>query len=439
VTCRPWSRLSGPGLRRRATRPWRRYNQPAAAPVLFNKRRGIPETEAYAYDLAGNRSPAPPAPAWVYNPKNRLKSQGGINYDYDRNGNLNLRQSATETWTYSWDVENRLTEAYLAGALVARYMYDALGRRIAKDVPQGTSTIAWDYRYDGQNVIKVDHAGCLGPACGYPGLSYYWIVHGLDVDEPLQTSPVSPHYGYGMPTFWHGDALGSIVKSSYITGAAGGAFAYDAFGRSIDGTSLASAMPPFYGFTGREWDAETGFYYYRARYYDPKIGRFISEDPIRFAGGMDFYAYVGNAPTGFNDPFGLFPGQMPPSPPAYGPGWSVGQWDNGKWFVKDPEGNFWTAHPEDDIHWRHWDKQDPNGKDQGDWPPTNKKPRSNQKKLPPDRCEADPSGDAPEWKPPVIFSPMGVPSIPIVPMPGYVPPLPPLPPIWVWPPWFVFV
>jgi RHS repeat-associated protein len=60
-----------------------------------------------------------------------------------------------------------------------------------------------------------------------------------------------------------------------------------------------------YAFTGREWDTQTGLYYYRARYYDPKIGRFISEDPIGVMGGMNFYAYVENRPTLFIDPSGL--------------------------------------------------------------------------------------------------------------------------------------
>jgi RHS repeat-associated protein len=50
-------------------------------------------------------------------------------------------------------------------------------------------------------------------------------------------------------------------------------------------------------FTGREYDPETGLYYYRARYYDPKIGRFVSQDPIGFLGGNNFYAYVENNPV----------------------------------------------------------------------------------------------------------------------------------------------
>ena len=66
-----------------------------------------------------------------------------------------------------------------------------------------------------------------------------------------------------------------------------------------------SSVAEGYAYTGREWDPESGLYYYRARYYDPKIGRFISEDPIGFGGGINFYAYVGNNPVRFIDPFGL--------------------------------------------------------------------------------------------------------------------------------------
>jgi len=59
-------------------------------------------------------------------------------------------------------------------------------------------------------------------------------------------------------------------------------------------------------FTGREWDKETGLYYYRARYYDPMEGRFISKDPISSAGGdVNLYGYVQNNPVSFRDPLGL--------------------------------------------------------------------------------------------------------------------------------------
>src|SRR5205814_1597536 len=77
-------------------------------------------------------------------------------------------------------------------------------------------------------------------------------------------------------------------------------YTYDPFGRTtVGGTSNNS-----FQFAGREND-RTGLYYYRARYYDPKVGRFISEDPTGLIGGINFYAYVFDNPAGFRDPSGL--------------------------------------------------------------------------------------------------------------------------------------
>lgn len=71
------------------------------------------------------------------------------------------------------------------------------------------------------------------------------------------------------------------------------------------GNLQAGSTTPGYAFTGREWDPETNLYYYRARYYDPKAGRFISEDPIGFGSGTIFYTYVENSPVNFTDPSGM--------------------------------------------------------------------------------------------------------------------------------------
>jgi len=79
---------------------------------------------------------------------------------------------------------------------------------------------------------------------------------------------------------------------------------YDSFGNVL--SQINAAAGDRYLFTGREFDAETGLYYYRARYYDPATGRFVSQDPIGFdAGDANLYRYVGNAPTNATDPFGL--------------------------------------------------------------------------------------------------------------------------------------
>ncbi|MEA3434830.1 MAG: RHS repeat-associated core domain-containing protein, partial [Thermodesulfobacteriota bacterium] len=77
---------------------------------------------------------------------------------------------------------------------------------------------------------------------------------------------------------------------------------YGPFGEVIDASGTSEN---FLKYTGREHDEELGLYYYRARYYDPDLGRFLTEDPIGFDGGINFYAYVGNNPINFNDPEGL--------------------------------------------------------------------------------------------------------------------------------------
>ena len=76
---------------------------------------------------------------------------------------------------------------------------------------------------------------------------------------------------------------------------------YDSFGNPSTGANLTR-----YTYTGREFDSDTGLYYYRARWYDPKVGRFISEDPIGFGGGINQFAYVGNNPQNAKDPTGLY-------------------------------------------------------------------------------------------------------------------------------------
>ena len=89
-----------------------------------------------------------------------------------------------------------------------------------------------------------------------------------------------------------------------MTNAAGAATftrQYDAWGNLEAGANVLG-----YAFTGREWDPDTGLYYYRARYYDPRLGRFISEDPMGFnAGDPNFYAYVFSNPANRVDPSGL--------------------------------------------------------------------------------------------------------------------------------------
>ena len=107
--------------------------------------------------------------------------------------------------------------------------------------------------------------------------------------------------GNGQVTWSLGDRQGSIVDLVNEQGEVVNHFVYDSFGNRTEATSADFR----FGYTGRELDAETGLYYYRARYYDAAVGRFISEDPIGFsAGDTNLYRYVFNNATNYTDPSG---------------------------------------------------------------------------------------------------------------------------------------
>jgi len=100
------------------------------------------------------------------------------------------------------------------------------------------------------------------------------------------------------------DGMGSIVALTGWSGATVEGYTYETFGKF---QRFGNAVMNTYGFTGREYDEETGLYYYRARYYDPETGRFISKDPIGFAGGdANLYNYVQGDPVNWGDPWGLY-------------------------------------------------------------------------------------------------------------------------------------
>lgn len=81
----------------------------------------------------------------------------------------------------------------------------------------------------------------------------------------------------------------------------------DSFGNVT--RSTGSLANPFQ-YTGRDFDAETGLSYYRARYYDPQTGRFLSEDSAQSIAGVNFYLYVRGNSIAYRDPFGLSPSSI---------------------------------------------------------------------------------------------------------------------------------
>lgn len=97
--------------------------------------------------------------------------------------------------------------------------------------------------------------------------------------------------------------MGSLTSLSNTSGALASSYTYDSFG---DLVAFSGSIVNTFRYTGREFDAETGLYYYRARYYDPTSGRFISEDRMGLKEGLDLYAYVSNNPVTNADPSGRF-------------------------------------------------------------------------------------------------------------------------------------
>jgi RHS repeat-associated protein len=133
------------------------------------------------------------------------------------------------------------------------------------------------------------------------------------------------------------DHQGSITEL-YAEGATPESLHYDPFGSFSGGGPLAASVKARY--TGREYDPETGLFYYRARYYDPLSGRFLSPDPMGFAAGAtNLYAYAGNSPTNRVDPTGLFFEDLVLGIPSIGIGlWSLGndiEQGNVGWAIAD--------------------------------------------------------------------------------------------------------
>lgn len=238
--------------------------------------------ETYTLDDVGNRTASHQGSSYTYQPFNRLTDANGTTFTYNTNGNLISKTDASGSWTYAWDYEDRLQQASKSGSVTVSYSYDALGRRIQRTSSSGQTT---KFIYDGADVLR-DLDGSGATIADY--------LNGPGIDNKLR------QISGGTVSYFVADHLGTTRAFADASGDLTSALSYDSFGNVTSGSASTR-----YTYTGREVDSETGLSYYRARWYDSQAGRFISEDPIGFAGGLNWYSYVDNNPVAAGDPWGL--------------------------------------------------------------------------------------------------------------------------------------
>jgi len=238
----------------------------------------------FATDVA----PTPTSQPATFDLNDRETSFNGQALSYDADGNL----TSDGTNTYTWNARNQLTQISQNGTVEMSYTYDARGRRTTVAMQGSTST---QYLYDGLNAVQETQGGTINP-----------ILTGLRVDERFARNDVIGR------TYFLTDALNSTIALTDPTGAVKEQYSYDPYGNVTQSDTTTGFTNP-YQYTGREADA-SGLYYYRARYYSPMTGGFVSEDPIGFRGGQEsFYAYARGNPLNYADPVGLAAALAAPS------------------------------------------------------------------------------------------------------------------------------
>ncbi len=266
--------------------------------LKHNQGATVLDAQTYTYDPAGNRTDfhtelgqnliTQPSLRTV-DGANRLLSLDGITYSYDANGNRMSETGPGGTTLYTWDARNRLKAVTAPNGKVTLFVYDALGNLVTREVTDPTAVVVASQEFlvdDLSNVVQIsDSAGRQAS-----------VLTGRSIDSHLAVIDAS-----GQSDFVFGDAINSTLATTDENGALKRQFGYEPFGE----TTTAPNEDFLFQYTGRVPVVEN-LYYYRARFYDPKAGRFLSEDPIGLRGGnANLYGYVANRPTTYIDPTGL--------------------------------------------------------------------------------------------------------------------------------------
>ncbi len=249
-------------------------------------------------------------------------------------GNRKTKTANGSVQHYIYSDGNRLEEVRrdtVAGPLVYSFDYDANGSMIGKfngagqpilnvdydqrrlatvmGVNNQDNSMAFEYDANAYRIQKQDSAGTKKYMLEAEHMESIYddqdelqatYLRGVVVDEIINGFEKNSSGVMENRTFHH-DQVNSVVALSDHNGNTTQVNSYGPYGEVFGSTGSSHNTMQY---TGREQDAQSGLYYYRARYYDPELGRFISEDPAGFEGGINFYVYVGNNPLIYADPTG---------------------------------------------------------------------------------------------------------------------------------------
>lgn len=244
--------------------------------------------ETFAWDRVHNLSGAG---IHLQPSSNRYDTLGTWALAYDAEGNL-IRRTASDgaQQNFEWNALGQLVRASSGGNWIT-YGYNGLGQRVYRR-DELTGAVTYYLYHNGNLLAEVD-------GLGNPVRTYTY--NGID-------NPVSVTFGNpatGTSYYYVNEQPGHVAGLLDEAGTLVSRYRYRAFGAPDQGTSESpNAVQPL-GYMGRERDPVTGIYYVRARWYHPSLGRFVSEDPIGLAGGINTYAYAGNDPVNMRDPSGL--------------------------------------------------------------------------------------------------------------------------------------
>lgn len=207
-------------------------------------------------------------------------------YVYDLNGNLITKKQGSTTWSYTYNTQNQLIQVDSNNSAdpIAIYKYDSFGHRVYKL----ENNIETYYIYDGNNIIYEESNEVSTPSVISNRI--FNVIYNQNniakyINDDLQFHLLDNLGSRKLTT----DSTGTPINESNLN--------YSAFGGLLSGNS------DNYNFTGKQLDANTGLVYFNARYYDPVIGRFITEDPVK--DGLNWYIFCDNNPLRFIDPDGL--------------------------------------------------------------------------------------------------------------------------------------